>query len=225
MSSARVVIIGGGFGGLYAARALKNASVQVTVIDRRNHHLFQPLLYQVAIATLNMGDIAYPLRDILSKQQNTTVLLAEATGFDLAHNKVQLADGEIDYDYLIVATGATHSYFGHDDWERFAPGLKTLDDALEIRRRVLYAFEAAEREPDPAKRDRWLTFVIVGAGATGIELAGSLAELARHTVKNDFRNIDPSRSRIILLEGAARIAGAYAPELSESAAEQLRALG
>ncbi len=223
--STRVVIVGGGFAGLYAARALKHAAVQVTLIDRRNHHLFQPLLYQVAIATLNMGDIAYPLREILSKQENTTVLLAEATGFDLANNRVLLADGELSYDYLVVATGATHSYFGHDDWERFAPGLKTLDDALEIRRRVLYAFEAAEREPEPAKRAKWLTFVVVGAGATGIELAGALAELARHTVKHDFRNIDPSTSRIVLLEGAARIAGAYAPELSESAAEQLRALG
>jgi NADH dehydrogenase len=222
---AHIVIVGGGFGGLYAAQALKDAPVKITLIDRRNHHLFQPLLYQVATGTLNPSDIAYPLREILSKQKNCTVLLAEATGFDVPNRKVKLADGEIEYDYLVLATGATHSYFGNDTWEHYAPGLKTLEDAMEIRKRILYAFEAAERETNMIQRMKWLTFVVVGAGPTGIELAGAVAEFANHTAKHDFRNIDPTSAKVILLEGAPRIALAYTPESSESAKRQLEAMG
>ncbi len=176
----RVVIVGAGFAGLNAARSLRRAPVRVVVIDRRNHHLFQPLLYQVATAALNPSDIASPIRRILRGQKNVEVVLAEATAIDLAAKTVVLTDGSVPYDHLIVATGATHSYFGHDDWVRFAPGLKSIEDALEIRRRVLFAFEAAERQPDPARRRAWLTFVIVGAGPTGVELAGALSEIARH---------------------------------------------
>src|SRR3954471_18161429 len=194
----RVVILGAGFGGLAAARALRRAPVRVIVIDRSNHHLFQPLLYQVATAALNPSDIASPIRRILRNQRNAEVLLAEARAVDVAGKRVELADGEVAYDALIVATGATHSYFGHDDWERFAPGLKSIDDALEIRRRILSAFEAAEREPDVARRRAWMTFVIVGAGPTGVELAGTLAEVARHTLARDFRHIDPTLARVIL---------------------------
>ena len=220
-----VVIVGGGFGGLYAAQGLKNQPVRITLIDRRNHHLFQPLLYQVATATLNPSDIAYPIRSILRGYHNAEVLLAEARGFDLPGKKVILDHGELAYDHLIVATGATHSYFGHDEWEEVAPGLKTLEDALSIRRKVLYAFEAAEREQNPERQKAWLTFVVVGGGATGVEVAGALAEVARHTLDRDFRHIDPTKARVLLLEGGPRIVAAYAPELGERAVEQLKELG
>src|SRR5687768_14470444 len=175
----RVVIVGGGFGGLYAARALRRAPVQVTVVDRRNHHVFQPLLYQVAMAALSPGDIASPIRWILRRQRNVEVLLAEAVGVDLAARQLLLRDGALGYDFLIVATGAAHAYFGHDEWRNVAPGLKTLEDALVIRRRVLLAFERAERETDPARRDAQLTFVVIGGGPTGVEMAGALAEISR----------------------------------------------
>ena len=221
----RVVILGGGFGGLYAARALARAPVRVTVVDRRNHHLFQPLLYQVATAALNPSDIAYPIRAVLRKQANADVLLADVVRVDVAARKVILLSGELSYDYLIVATGATHSYFGNDAWEPVAPGLKTIEDALQIRRRVLFAFEAAEREPDETERHAWLTFVVVGGGPTGVEVAGALAEVARSTLKRDFRHIDPAAARILLVEGGPRILPPYPPELSASAATQLRHLG
>src|SRR5512135_3276953 len=221
----RVVIVGGGFAGLAAARELAAAPVRLTVIDRRNHHLFQPLLYQVATAALNPSDIASPIRRILRGQENVEVVLAEATAVDVAARAVVLADGSVPYDYLIVATGATHSYFGHDDWARFAPGLKTIEDALDIRRRVLFAFEAAEREPDPDRRRAWLTFVIVGAGPTGVEMAGALREIARHALARDFRHIDPTQARVILLEGAPRVLPVYVESLSEQARRQLAGLG
>jgi NADH dehydrogenase len=220
-----VVIVGGGFGGLYAARALARDRVRITLVDRRNYHLFQPLLYQVATASLSPGDIAQPIRGIFSKYRNVRVLQADATAIDLAWRRVQLADGELTYDYLILATGARHSYFGHDEWAPLAPGLKSLDDALEIRRRILSAFEAAERATDPAQRDALLTFVIVGGGPTGVELAGSIAEIARHTVAEDFRAIDPTRARVLLLEGLPRILSVFPEDLSASATESLRALG
>jgi len=222
----RVVIIGSGFAGLYCARALKGAPVEVTIVDRRNHHLFQPLLYQVATAGLNPSDIAVPTRSFVRKQENLEVLLGEVAGFDLARRRVFLADGgEITYDHLVVATGATHSYFGKPEWARFAPGLKTIEDALEIRRRILVAFELAEREPDPARRDALLSFVVVGGGPTGVELAGALTEIARHTLASEFRAIDPRRARIVLLEGAPRVLPSYAPDLSEAARQQLADLG
>jgi NADH dehydrogenase len=211
-----VVIIGGGFGGLAAARALGKAPVRVTLIDRRNHHLFQPLLYQVATAALNPGDIAYPIRGILHKQANTRVLLAEARRIDVARKHIELDDGALDYDYLIVATGATHSYFGKD-WGQVAPGLKSIEDALEIRRRVFLAYEAAEREPDPLKQRALLTFVVVGAGPTGVELAGALGEIGLHTLANDFRRIDPKTVRVLLLEGRDRVLPPYSPKLSAAA--------
>lgn len=220
-----VVIIGGGFGGLEAARAFSDAPVRVTLVDRTNHHLFQPLLYQVAIAGLAPGDIAAPIRAILRHQKNVTVLLAEATGADFANRVVQLADGTLSYDYLILATGGRTSYFGHDDWEKFAPGLKDLDDAVEIRRRVLLAFEAAEKETDAERRQELLTFVIVGGGPTGVELAGAIAELAHCVLARDFRNINPREARIILLEGGPRILPSFSPDLSDSALKQLRDLG
>jgi NADH dehydrogenase len=218
-----VVILGGGFGGLYAARSLRKAPVRVTLVDRQNHHLFQPLLYQVATATLSPGEIASPIRGLLGRE--TTVLLAEVTGVDVAGKRVLLADGELSYDYLIVATGATHSYFGHDEWAKHALGLKTIDDALEIRRKVLLAFEMAEREPDPARRRELLTFVIIGAGPTGVEMAGALAEISRHTLAKDFHNIDPSQARILLLEGLPRVLPPYPEELSEKARRSLEKLG
>jgi NADH:quinone reductase (non-electrogenic) len=221
----RVVIIGAGFGGLNAARALKGAPVRVIVIDRQNHHLFQPLLYQVATAALNPSDIASPIRRILRRQRNAEVILAEATAIDVEGRRVVLADGEVSYDHLIVATGATHSYFGHDDWEPFAPGLKSIEDALEIRRRVLYAFEAAEREPETARRRAWLTFVIVGGGPTGVELAGAVSDIARHALAKDFRHIDPTEARVILFEGSPRILAAYDERLSVAARRQLMDLG
>ena len=209
----RVVIIGGGFGGLYAARALRRAPVEVTVVDRRNHHVFQPLLYQVAMAALSPGDIASPIRWILRRQPNVEVLLAEASGVDPRPNRLILTDGELDYDYLIVATGATHAYFGHDEWRRRAPGLKTLEDALEIRRRVLLAFERAERETDPAPAGALLTFVVIGGGPTGVEMAGALAEISRQSLARDFRHFDPSSARIMLIEGGPSVLSAF-PERS-----------
>ncbi|WP_437593294.1 NAD(P)/FAD-dependent oxidoreductase [Sorangium sp. So ce1000] len=219
-----VVIIGAGFGGLYAARALRHEPVRVTVIDRHNHHTFQPLLYQVATAGLSASDIATPIRHILRKQKNTSVILAEVKAIDPVQKRVIFEDGELGYDKLIVAAGASHSYFGHDAWEAVAPGLKTVEDALEIRRRVLVAFEAAEREPDPALRSAWMTFVVVGGGPTGVELAGALSELARHTLVREFRHIDPSKARILLLEGAGQVLPTYVPELGERARQQLEAL-
>ncbi|AKJ01268.1 NADH dehydrogenase FAD-containing subunit [Archangium gephyra] len=218
-----VVILGGGFGGLYAARSLRNAPVRVTVVDRQNHHLFQPLLYQVATATLSPGEIASPIRGLLGRE--TTVLLAEVTGVDVAGKRVLLADGELSYDYLVIATGATHSYFGHDEWAKHSLGLKTIDDALEIRRRVLLAFERAERETDPVRRRELLTFVIIGAGPTGVEMAGALAEISRHSLARDFHNIDPSQARILLLEGLPRVLPVYPEHLSEKARRSLEKLG
>ena len=219
------MIVGGGFGGLTAARALRNEDVRITLIDRRNHHVFQPLLYQVATAGLSESDIAAPIRHILRRQKNATVLLATVSAVDPARRTLQLDIGELTYDFLILATGATHSYFGHDDWATAAPGLKTLEDALEIRRRVLLAFEAAERETDPARRTDWLTFVVVGGGPTGVELAGTLGEIARHTLHSEFRRIDPAQARVILVEGADRVLLAYTPQLSQRAKEQLESLG
>jgi NADH:ubiquinone reductase (H+-translocating) len=221
----RVVIVGGGFGGLYAARALRRAPVQVTVVDRRNHHVFQPLLYQVAMAALSPGDIASPIRWILRRQKNVEVLLAEATGVDLQNRRLLLKDGVLDYDYLIVATGATHAYFGHDEWRKVAPGLKTLEDALEVRRRVLLAFEHAERETDPARRAALLTFVVIGGGPTGVEMAGALAEISRQSLARDFRHFDPGSARILLLEGGPSILSAFPESLRAAALEDLRRLG
>jgi NADH dehydrogenase len=220
-----VVIIGGGFGGLYAARALADDAVRVTVVDRKNHHLFQPLLYQVATAALNPSDIARPIRAILARQANAEVLLAEVTGVDRAARKVVLADGELGYDYLIVATGVTHSYFGHDDWAGHAPGLKSIEDALEIRRRMLWAYEAAERESDDAVRREWLTFVVVGAGPTGVEMAGAMAEIAHHALQRDFRHIDPHAARVLLVEGQGRVLPSFADALAPKAQRQLEKLG
>jgi NADH dehydrogenase len=221
----KVVILGAGFGGLYAARALRHAPVDVTVLDRRNHHLFQPLLYQVAGAQLTASDIAAPIRHVLRNQPNTEVLLGEAREIDVDAKRVQLEDGELEYDYLIVATGATHSYFGHDDWAKFAPGLKSLEDALEIRRRVFLAYETAEREPDPDRRRAFLTFVVVGGGPTGVELAGALAEISRHSLKDEFRHINPTLARIVLVEGLDRILPSFPPDLSARAARQLERMG
>ena len=221
----RVVVIGAGFGGLEAARLLAKLPVNVTVVDRKNHHTFQPLLYQVATAGISPGEIAAPIRWILRGRKNVEVLLGEVTGFDLEHHVVKLPDYEIPYDYLVVAAGATHSYFGHDEWEPLAPGLKTVEDALEMRRRVLLAFELAEREALAGEPDLPLNFVIVGAGPTGVELAGTLAEIARRALRDEFQAIDPKRTRIILLEGGPRVLPAYAPDLSESAVRQLQKLG
>jgi NADH dehydrogenase len=220
-----VVIVGAGFAGLNAARALARAAVQVTVVDRRNHHLFQPLLYQVATASLNPADIAAPIRRVLRRQRNAEVILADVTGVDLPGRRVLLSDGELPYDRLILATGATHSYFGHPEWARFAPGLKTVEDALEIRRRILTAFERAEREADPERQRAELTFVVVGGGPTGVELAGAIAEIARHALGSDFRHIAPERSRVLLLEGAPTVLSAYPAALRASAARQLERLG
>jgi NADH:ubiquinone reductase (H+-translocating) len=221
----RVVIIGGGFGGLSAARRLKHAPVEVTLLDRCNYHLFQPLLYQVATGALSPANISAPLRHILKNQKNTKVLLAEATHIDAANRRVTLSDGAIDYDTLIVATGASHQYFGHDQWEQFAPGLKTIEDATDMRSRILLAFEAAERESDPEKLKAWMTFVIVGAGPTGAELAGTLGEIANDTLRHDFRKINPSEARIILVEGTDRVLPTYPGDLSEAAREMLTRLG
>jgi NADH dehydrogenase len=221
----RVVIVGGGFAGLAAARGLARAPVEVTLVDRTNYHLFQPLLYQVATAGLSPAEIAYPIRRILRRQGNARVLLGEAVAIDPAAKRVRLADGELPYDALVLAAGAGHSYFGKDEWEAHAPGLKTLEDALEIRRRALVAFEAAEREESAEARRQWLTFVVVGGGPTGVEMAGTFAEIARHTLVRDFRRIDPSTARVILVEGGARVLPTYPAELSEKAKLQLEALG
>ena len=223
--SHRVVIIGGGFSGLSAARRLKHAPVEVTLIDRCNYHLFQPLLYQVATGALSPANIASPLRNILKRQKNTRVLLAEATEIDVANRRVILSDGAVDYDTLVVATGASHQYFGHPEWEQFAPGLKTVEDATDMRRRILLAFETAEREPDPEKVPALLTFVIVGGGPTGAELAGALGEIANDTLRRDFRKIDPSQAHIVLVEGTDRVLPAYPPALSDAARKMLERLG
>ena len=220
----RVVIIGGGFGGLSVARRLRGAPVQITLIDRRNFHLFQPLLYQVAVGALSPANIAVPLRAILKRQRNAHVLLGEATDIDVIHRRVMLSDGGVEYDTLIVAAGARHHYFGNDQFESLAPGLKTVEDATEIRRRILLAFEAAERESDPVRQQALLTFVIVGAGPTGVELAGAIGELAHHTLRDNFRNVNPADARILLLEGADRVLPPYVPELSEKAAKALERL-
>lgn len=220
-----VVVVGGGFAGLSAARALRSAPVRITIVDRRNHHLFQPLLYQVATAALNPGDIAYPIRSVVRSQHNARTILARVDGVDLGARRLRLADGVLDFDYLVLATGATHSYFGQDAWEAWAPGLKTIEDALEIRRRVLSAFEAAERQTDPAQLPATLTFVVVGAGPTGVELAGALAEIGRLTVAKDFRSFDPRRLRVVLVEAAERVLPPYPPRLSASARAQLEHLG
>lgn len=209
-----VLIVGGGFGGLAAARALRRAPVHVTLVDRRNFHLFQPLLYQVATGSLSPANIAAPLRALLHRQANVQVLLGEATGIDVEHRRVRLADGELPYDSLIVAAGATHSYFGHPDWEKHAPGLKTIEDATALRGKILRAFEAAERLRDPVAIEAWMTFVIVGAGPTGVEMAGAVVELAHETLRHDFRSIDPTKARIVLVEGADRVLPPFAPKLS-----------
>jgi NADH dehydrogenase len=224
-TSPHVVIVGAGFGGLAAARALKRAPVRITIIDRSNHHLFQPLLYQVATAALSPADIAAPIRRVFRHQANVAVMLADATAVDVAGKRVVLADGAVDYDILIVATGATHAYFGHDAWSEHAPGLKSLKDALRIRQRVLMSFEIAEREQNEDRRRAWMTFVIVGAGPTGVELAGTLAEVSRQTLARDFRHIDTTSARVILLEAAPRVLGAYPEDLSAAALKQLEALG
>jgi NADH dehydrogenase len=221
----RVVIIGGGFGGLYLAKALRRAAVGATLIDRCNYHLFQPLLYQVATGGLSPANIAAPLRAVLRRYQNARVLMAEARGFDLVGRRVLLDDGEIGYDTLVVAAGAVNSYFGHDQWAQFAPGLKTVEDATEIRRRAFLAFEAAERATDAEEVHRWLRFVVVGGGPTGVELAGALAEIARDTLRDQFRSFDPAKADITLLEGADRVLPPYPPELSASAQRQLEQLG
>ena len=220
-----VVIIGGGFGGLMAARKLARSAVRITLIDRKNHHTFQPLLYQVATAGLSPGEIAAPIRWILRGRPNIQVLLAEVEDFDLLRRVVKTSDEEIAYDYLIVAAGVSHAYFGHDEWESLAPGLKTIEDALELRRRILLAYELAERRAANGEDELPLNFVVVGGGPTGVELAGTLAEIARNVLANEFRSIDPKRTRILLLEGGPRILPAYPEDLSQSAVEQLQRLG
>ncbi|MBE9248880.1 NAD(P)/FAD-dependent oxidoreductase [Dolichospermum sp. LEGE 00240] len=220
-----VVIVGGGFGGLYAAKALANTKVNVTLIDKRNFHLFQPLLYQVATGTLSPSDISAPLRSVFSKSKNTKVLLGEVTDINPKAQRVIFGDESIPYDTLILATGANHSYFGKDNWKEFAPGLKTVEDAIEMRRQIFSAFEAAEKESDPVKRRALLTFVIVGGGPTGVELSGAIAELAYQTLKEDFRNIDTAETKILLLQGGDRILPHIAPELSQVAIESLQKLG
>lgn len=221
-----VVIVGGGFGGLFAAKRLAKLPVRVTLIDRRNHHLFQPLLYQVATAGLSPGNIAAPLRGILWRRSNVRVLLGEMSGLDVENREVILADGaRIEYDYLLIATGASHSYFGNDQWAKYAPGLKTIEDALEIRRRVLLAYEQAERTTDPAEREALLTFVVIGGGPTGLELAGALGEMAHLTLRQNFRSINPDDAKILLIELVDRILPPYPPELSQKAAESATRLG
>src|SRR5919109_2986554 len=224
-SKPHVVILGGGFGGLEAAKKLACEDVRVTVVDRTNYHLFQPLLYQVATAALSPADIAAPVRSVLSKCRNVEVILAEVQSVDVTAKKVKTADLEFDYDYLILATGARHSYFGHNDWEKLAPGLKSLEDAIELRRRILLAFEFAEKTTDEAAREAAMTFVVIGGGPTGVEMAGAIAEISRYTLAKDFRHIDPSKARVILIEGTSRLLAAYPPDLSESARKQLVELG
>lgn len=221
-----VVVIGGGFGGLEVARALRHAPVRVTLVDRRNHHLFQPLLYQVATAALSAVDIAAPIRQILRRQRNVTVLLDEARAVDTAARSVVLASRTLSYDYLVVAAGMTSSWFGNDDaWAPVAPGLKSLEEALEIRRRMLFAYEQAEKAPTDEERRQWLAFVVIGAGPTGVELAGALSEIARTTLTRDFRNFDPASARVVLLEGGPRVLPSFPPHLSASAEQQLRSIG
>jgi NADH dehydrogenase len=221
-----VAIVGGGFAGLWATRALASAPVRITLLDRGNHHLFQPLLYQVATAGLSAPDIAAPLRHILRRQRNCTVLMEDVASIEPQSSRLHLGDGRaLDYDFLLLATGATHAYFGHDGWAMHAPGLKTLDDALHIRRRVLSAFERAEAEPDPDARRALLTFAIVGGGPTGVELAGTLAEIARHTLKREFRRIDPREARVLLLEAGPRVLASFPESLSAKARRQLEKLG
>jgi NADH dehydrogenase len=221
----RVIIIGAGFGGLQAAKTLAGKNVLVTVIDRTNYHLFQPLLYQVATAALSPADIAAPVRSVLSNSNNVEVILAEVESVDVDAKKVKTTDLEFDYDYLILATGARHSYFGHNDWEKLAPGLKSLEDAIELRRRILMAFEYAEKIGDDAARKAAMTFVIIGGGPTGVEMAGAIAEISRYTLARDFRHIDPSRARVILIEGESRLLAAFPEDLSRSAQKQLVDLG
>lgn len=226
MGSARphLVIVGAGFGGLHAARALNGADVRITVIDRRNHHLFQPLLYQVATASLAPTDITYPIRGILRRQKNTQVFLTEAVAIDVGSRTLILQDGEIPYDYLILASGVRHSYFGHPEWEDYAPGLKSVEDALDVRRRILLAFERAEREPDAAKRRALLTFVVVGGGPTGVELAGAIAEIACMVMVSDFRTVNPREARTILVEAGPRVLPSFHEDLSAKAEASLRRL-
>src|SRR5215475_11262734 len=221
----RVLVVGAGFGGLNVARSLASAPVQITIIDRKNHHAFQPLLYQVATGGLSPGEIAAPIRGVFRDDANVVTLLEEVQDFDLVRRVVKTSEQELAYDYLVVAAGATHAYFGHDDWEPWAPGLKTIEDALEIRRRVLLPFELAERQTAAGDAPLDPNFVIVGAGPTGVELAGTLAEIARQVLRDEFRSIDPRRTRIILLEGGPRVLPAYAPDLSASAVRQLEKLG
>ncbi len=222
----RVVIVGGGFAGIHAARGLANLPVDVTVVDRRNHHLFQPLLYQVALAVLSPADIAQPIRSILRRQANAQVLMDEVVELDVAQRRVRLGSGaQLDYDYLVLATGATHSYFGHNDWEPYAPGLKTVEDAIEIRRRVLLAFELAERHMVEHGWHPPLNFVVIGGGATGVELAGAVSDIAQLYMRHDFRHIDPTKSRVLLIEGSPRVLGAYPPDLSAQAEATLHRLG
>jgi NADH dehydrogenase len=225
----RVLVIGCGFGGIEAVRALSQADVEITLVDRTNHHLFQPLLYQVATAGLSAPAVSAPIRHVLRpemKRGNLTILKAEVRRLDVAHRTATLDGGEqVAWDHLIVAAGATHSYFGHDDWARFAPGLKTLADAFDIRARVIGAFESAERAGDDAAREGWMTFVVIGAGPTGVEMAGTMSEIARHTLRREFRRIDTTKARVILLEGADRVLGAFVPQLSQRAREQLERLG
>ena len=226
MSVPHVVIVGGGFGGLTGARVFRGQPVRVTLLDRRNHHLFQPLLYQVATATLSPGDIASPIRWVFRRQRNLRVLLGEAASIDPKARRIALTDGaSIDYDYLILATGASHAYFGHEEWAKYAPGLKTLEDALEIRTRMLMAFERAEREADPLRQHQLLTFVIVGGGPTGVELVGTLAEIARQTLRDEFRSIDTSLARIVLVEAGPTILPAFPEKLRDAARASLRRLG
>jgi len=225
MGQPHVVIVGAGFGGLYAARALKRADVRVTLLDRRNHHLFQPLLYQVATAAVEPSSIAVPIRGVLRNQRNATVQLAEAEHIDLDRKEVRLADGVIRYDFLILATGVSHSYFGREEWRPHAPGLKSVEDALEVRRRIFLSYEAAERETDPGCRQEWMTFVIVGGGPTGVELAGALGEISRSALTDGFRGLDPKEARVLLLEGLARVLPTYPQHLSEKAEAHLERLG
>jgi NADH dehydrogenase len=225
MSRPRIVIVGAGFGGLFAAQALARVAADVTIVDRHNYHLFQPLLYQVATAGLPPSDVAWPIRSILNRQRNATVLLGEVTAIDTARSAVAIGERALPYDYLVVATGSTHSYFGHDDWQPFAPGLKSIDDATAIRRKILRAFEAAEMETDAARRDRLLRFTIVGGGPTGVELAGTIAELARYTLAADFRRIDPRSARVTLLEAGARVLAAFKEPQSAYALRALEKLG
>ncbi len=226
MPEPHVVIVGGGFAGLYTARGLADAPVRITVVDRENHHLFQPMLYQVATAALASSNIASPIRSILSRQPNAEVLMGEVASVQPDARTITLVDGStLNYDYLILATGARHSYFGHDEWEILAPGLKSLEDAEEIRRRILLSFERAERESDPVKRHAHLTFVVIGGGPTGVEVAGALAEIRRHALRRDFRHIDPREATVMLIEGGPRILSSYPAELAERAKYELRRLG